>query len=138
MFIASLKVEAMKQDPVSKLKEIMILISRLGVEPRDIETLREAAVFPVKLSSGEMRLYSDSKDFFVLDTLAHQQAFQGKVTSLDFSLEDIRDARLFLFACGFRERFTSEIVEEVTEPQSSEPEHEVTKNLRLKAKAIVR
>ena len=138
MYVASLRNEAQKKTAASKLKEIMVLISNLGVKSRDVEGLQDTPVFPVRTSGGEIRLSSASSSFVILDTVAHRSAFESKITALDFSLEEIRDTKPFLLANGFQDRFSTMLVEEVTDVKAGEAQHEVAKGLRLKAKAVVR
>ena len=143
MHIASLKAQAKIEPKAAKIKETMILISLLGIGASDVLELLETKIFPVRLPNGQSCFAtasskSSSLEFAIIDNLVHQNAFQGKLPFLEFSLEDIRDTRPFLFACGLENRLTSSLADEVTDVQGGLPNVEMTRMLRSKAPALVR
>ena len=143
MYIASLISQAENQPTASKMKDTMMLISSLGVTAKDVTKLLQTKIFPVRLPGNQSCFAtaapsSTSIEFAIIDNVVHRKAFEGRVASLDFSLEEIRDAREFLIACGLNTQFTSMLVEEVTNVQGGSLNKEMTDMLRLKASAIVR
>ena len=140
LYITALKAEAQKktQTRTSKLKDIMVLISQLSVKSENLKDVLKLAIFSIKKSSGVVHLHTAAANFAILNTLAHKSAFEGKVAALDFSLEDVRDTKVFLLASELEKRFSSETVKDITEPKASELDQDLSRNLRLKAKAIVR
>ena len=143
MYIESLKAEADGNARSSYLKEIMALICGLGIERADLSSLAEVKFLPVRLMDGKSTLASastggGSADFTIMDNTAHRDAFAGKITTLDFSFEEIRDTRPLLSAMGLDGRFSSKLVKEVTDVSGGSPDHQRTKSLRNKSQAIVR
>ena len=121
----------------------MVLISNLGVEASDVVSLGGAKVFPSKLANGQTCLlsaHSGSEDsgFVIMDTIAHSEAFLGKIAVLDFSIEDISDTQAFLLANGLEARFSSKLVENITAVEGGVLDHELTQSLRPKAQEIIR
>ncbi|MCJ1398278.1 hypothetical protein MMC11_001475, partial [Xylographa trunciseda] len=138
MYITALESQAKNQPKASKIQETMTLISCLGVTATEVSRLLETKIFPVRLEDGQRCFTMASFEFAIIDKLLHRNAFQGKISSLDFSLEEIRDTRKFLFACGLESRLTSTLVEEVTNVQGGFLDTNMTKMLRSKALALVR
>ena len=124
----------------------MTLICKLGLEDVDLAELMEAKVWPIKLANGQNRIASASSrteisgsfDFAIVDNKAHWHSFGGKIAALDFTLEEIRDTRPLLLAMGLEARFSSNLVREETNIVKGSRNHEITRNLRLKSRAIVR
>ena len=143
MYVDSLIAEA-KGDPSSdRIKETMRLICSLGVGGIDFSSLIEAKILPVNFANGVNGFASASSkneciDFAIVENTIHWHAFKGKIVVLDFSLEEIRDTRPLLLAMGLKERFSSQLVREVTDVRGGSQDHEMTKNLRSKSQAIVR
>ena len=143
MYVDSLKAEAKGKASVEQIKETMALICGLGVGKTDFSSLIEAKVLPVKLANGVPSFASasskdESVDFVIVENIIHWDAFKGKIVVLDFSLEEIRDTRPLLLAMGLEGRFSSKLVEEVTDVRGGSQDHEMTRNLRIKSQAIVR
>jgi hypothetical protein len=140
MYTESLKAEARRNAASSELQKIMVLISSLGVESRDIADLREDRIFPVRHATG-FRIFSAASptgEFMIVDRKEHLDAFRNKISTLDFSLEDIRDTRPFLLASELQGQFSSELVEEVTSVNGGKLSLRLTDTMRNKAHAIVR
>lgn len=133
-----------KGDPSSaRIKENMRRICSLGVGGSDFSSLVEAKFLPVKFASGVNGFASASSkigciDFAIVGNTIHWHAFNGKITVLDFSLEEIRDTRPLLLAMGLRDRFTSQLAKEVTDVRGGSQDHEMTRKFRRKSQAIVR
>ena len=143
MCVESMIAEAKGNVSAARIKETMRLICSLGVGERDFSSLLEANVLPVKLVNGESGFASASfkdgcLDFAIVESSIDWDAFKGKIVVLDFSLGEIRDTRPLLLAMGLKERFSSELVKEVTEVRGGSKDHEMTRNLRTKSQAIVR
>ena len=143
MYIDSLKAEARGKASAAQIKETMTLICGLGVGETDLSSLVEAKVLPVKFTNGATRFASaspkdDFVDFAIVENTIHWDTFKGKIVVLDFSLEEIRDTRPLLEAMGLEERFSSNLVKEVTDHSGGSQDHEMTSNLRIKSQAIVR
>ena len=143
MYIDSLKAEAKGKTSAAKIKDTMALICGLEFGETDFSSLVEAKVLPVKLTDGVVKFASvsskdDFVDFAIVENTIHWDAFKGKIVVLDFSLEEIRDTRPLLLAMGLKERFSSNLVKEVTDARGRFQDHEMTENLRLKSQAIVR
>ena len=143
MYVDSIKVEARGKPSSARIKETMRLICSLGVGDSDFSSLAEAKILPVKLANGVSGFASassrvESIDFAIVENTIHWDAFEGKIVVLDFSLEEIRDTRPLLLAMGLKERFTSQLVKEVTDVRGDSHDREMTRNLRSKSQAIVR
>ena len=143
MFIRSLMSYADNQQKVAKIIETMTMISSLGVDVNDVAGLLRAKIFPIKLPNSQRRLVAassmiESSEYVILDTMTHRNTFLGKVPHLDFSMEQLRDTRSFLITCGLEGRFTSNLVENVTEVEEGFMEINMAKELHSKALALVR
>ena len=143
MYVDSIKAEAKGKPSSARIKETMRLICSLGVRESDFSSLVEAKIFPVKFANRVSGFASASSkdeciDLAIVENKIHWDAFEGKVVVLDFSLEEIRDTRPFLLAMGLEERFSSQLVKEVTDVRGGSQDHEMTRNLRSKSQAIVR
>ena len=143
MYVDSIKAEAKGKPSSARIKETMRLICSLGVGESDFSSLVEAKILPVKLANGVSGFASASSkdeciDFAIVENKIHWDAFEGKILVLDFSLEEIRDTRPLLLAMGLEERFSSQLVKEITDVRGGSQDHEMTRNLRSKSQAIVR
>ena len=143
MYVESMVAEAKGKVSTARVKETMRLICTLGVGKNDFSSLVEAKVLPIKFGNGVGGFTSASSkekcvDFAIVDNTTHWAAFEGKIVVLDFSLKEIRDTRPLLLAMGLEERFSSKLVNEVTDVRGGSHDHEMTSNLRVKSQAIVR
>ena len=143
MYVESMIAEAKGDVSAARIKQTMRLICTLGLGENDLSSLVEASVLPIKFANGGGGFASASSkdncvDFAIVNNTIHWDAFEGKIVILDFSLEEIRDTRPLLVAMGLEERFSSKLVNEVTEVQGGFHNHEMTSNLRIKSQAIVR
>ncbi|KAL8736556.1 MAG: hypothetical protein Q9181_002384 [Wetmoreana brouardii] len=140
MYVESLKAEAKEKASTAQVKETMALICRLGIGETDLSSLVEDKVIPVKLANGESSFAAalSKEDFVIMENIIHWDAFKGKITVLDFSLEEIRDTRPLLLALGLEKRFSSKLVKEITDVRGGSQNHEMTRNLRIKSQAIAR
>ena len=143
MYVDSMKAEAKGDVSAARIKETMRLICTLGVGEEDFSSLVEVKILPVKFANGVSGFASASSkdkcvDFAIVENTIHWDAFKGKIVVLDFSLEEIRDTRPLLLALGLEERFSSNLVNEVTDVRGGSQDHEITRNLRSKSQAIVR
>jgi hypothetical protein len=64
--------------------------------------------------------------------------FEGKIRTLDFSLEEVHSISTFLTRLDLDKKLLSWAVTEETNVEDSLPAGDLTKNLRLKAYAIAR
>ena len=143
MYVDSMKAEAKGNVSAARIKETMRLICTLGVGEEDFSSLVEVKILPVKFANGVGCFASASSkdnfvDFAIVEYTIDWDAFNGKIVVLDFSLEEIRDTRPLLLAMGLVERFSSNLVNEVTDVRGGSQDHEMTRNLRSKSQAIVR
>ena len=143
MYVESMIAEAKGNVSAARIKETMRLICALGIREIDFSSLIEAKVLPIKFANGAGGFVSASSrdkcaDFAIVDNKIHWDAFEGKIVVLDFSLEEIRDTRPLLLAMGLEERFSSRLVNEITDVKGGFHDREMSKNLRIKSQAIVR
>ena len=144
MYIELLKGAAKGKTSATQIKETMILICGLGLGECNLTGLADADFLPIKPPRGPNVLTSAnlknlmSLDFTIVENLFHLNAFEGKINVLDFTLEEIRDTRALLLAMGLEKRFSSKLVEEVTEVTGSSVHSQMSRMLRSKTKAIVR
>lgn len=143
MYVASLVDGANGKASAAQIKETMRLICDLGLGETDLSSLNEAKILPIKLANGSRCFASASSadgsvDFAIVEKTIHSDGFRGKISVLDFSIEDIRDTRPLLQAMNLENRFSSKTVKEVTDVSGGSLDREMTKNLRGKGQAIVR
>lgn len=143
MYVESLKSEANGGASAAHIKETMVLICGLDFEDADLSSLVEAKVLPIEFAHGGRGLASasfedGSADFAILETTIHRKAFRDKTTVLDFSLEELRDTRPLLLAIGLGKKFSTKLVDEVTDVSGGHVDTVMTRILRVKSQAIVR
>ena len=143
MYIDSIKAEAKGEASVARIKSTMKLICSLDVEDRDLSSLLDAKVLPIKLANG-VRVFASAStkgegvNFVILENIIHRDAFEGRIDILDFSLEEIRNTRPLLLAMGLQERFSSQLVGETTDVNGGSQDRGMTKTFRNKSQAVVR
>ena len=143
MYIESLKAAAGGKASATQIKGTMALICGLGIEEYDLKDLVDARILPIKIPSGATVWFSAvpkpaQLDFAIIENILHGSTFKGKINILDFTLEEIRDTRPLLMAMGLEKRFSSKLVEEVTEVTGGLRDSQMTSMLHLKCQAIVR
>ena len=142
MYVDSLKAEAKGDPSAAQIEATMKLICGLGFEEGVGSSLTDVRFLPVRVPDTDHSVttsfQSTLEDFAVLDNTIHQEAFRGKLATLDFTLEEIRDTRPLLTAMGLANKFSSKLVEEVTDVNESQLDAERTKIFCAKSQAIVR
>lgn len=83
-------------------------------EQRDFSLGPEDNIFPVRESNGDVHCASTSSDFVVVDRYYEWSAFEGRVRSLDFTLEEVAKLRPLLRWANLERCLLSRCVREVT------------------------
>ena len=143
LHVAALKSLVEEASPVSEVKRSIMLISRLDVVEKDVVSLLDLKMFPVKCRDGQLRfmkakVISSDPEFVITDNPTHGDEFQGKIDFLDFSAREVRDARPFLCACNLERQFISKLIKEETTVQHRSIDRDATSELHLKISALVR
>ncbi|KAE8325087.1 hypothetical protein BDV39DRAFT_207210 [Aspergillus sergii] len=140
-YIEQLRILA-SHDPenVAEIKTAIDKMVALSPRPNDLEGLHEIAFLTVEMPSGSVGLLRPTDTFFIADRIEYRSTFQGKVSILDFSLEEVRRLDRLLKSLSPEDRYISRIVQEKTmvEQPSSEPCLSETRAFRRKAKHIYR
>lgn len=122
----------------SELKEMIFTISSMKPQKNDLEKLRTRGILPVKYANGLPGRAHMSADFAIPDRPQYNEAFQGKIITLDFSIGEIRAAMPFLAAAGLEGRLLSTMVQEETAVEGGKLNTQLTQSFVEKSYAIFR
>ncbi|KAL4881114.1 hypothetical protein BJY04DRAFT_218629 [Aspergillus karnatakaensis] len=125
---------------IAHVKECIEQINTLSPSDEDLQTLRGLEFLPVKVPNRDVQLLGVTGKFFIADRREYLSAFQDRVPTLDFSLEECHRHRRLLVAMGLDERHMSVSVKEETfvDRPSHECSSRLTRQFRHKARAIYR
>lgn len=129
--------------PVKKAKELIwamnTVLGTKKVAPNP-EKLLKRQILPVRFPNGDVRLVSIETDFAVVDRRPLELLFQDKLNLLDFSRDEIRRLRRFLFWAKLKDRFLSSIATETSfvDDTSTYPLSDSSREIRKKAHALTR
>ena len=87
-------------EEATRIKDAIMLISSLNPTHADLESLSACNIFHVRLANGTRQWTNKSADFAINDRAQYAHAFRDKIAMLDFTLEEVREADLFLEALG--------------------------------------
>jgi hypothetical protein len=117
----------------------MINISAFGLIPASAKKdLTACKCFPVRLPSGEIQWMSCNSEFGVVDRSEYGRIFKDHASLLDFSIEEVHDASIFLIGMGLEGRYMSKLVQETTEVRDGLFNDHLTRGFRRKAYALCR
>lgn len=116
--------------------------SRLSTPPSNLDPkeIQKAPVFPVRYPDGQRKLCDASVDFAIVDQQRLHDEFASKAAFFDFSLEETHQLKPFLDWVGFRSRYLSDLVTDITSVagQQTRPVSDPTRRLNTKARALLR
>ena len=92
----------------------------------------------VKFPDGGIRLESIRTDFAIIDRIEYGVAFEGKVSVLNYTLEEVREYRSFLLPLGLGGRYMSKIIEEKSMVTGGDLHPRLSDEYRRKAYALFR
>ena len=143
MYVDSLIALASGNVSAVHMKETMALICKLGIEGHDLSSLSKVKFLPVRFANGETSFTSaassdESLEFVITENLVHRDTFRGKIVMLDFSIEEVRNARPILLTMALGEWFSSRLVKEMINVKGGFLDQGMTRELRRKSQAIVR
>lgn len=123
MFVEELKclANANKSPPVDTVVALIKEINSWGPSEEALLELKLSNVLPVKGTDGVLILRKPTDIFAIADRMEYKNAFRGKVSILDFSLEVVHGLRPFLSALRLESRYMSHTVEETTTVNASSP-----------------
>lgn len=139
--------DELRQSPQNSISDMKIAIllfnSFLETEQTyslDPEPIRKANIFPVRDSNGTTVLSSTDVDFAIGDREKLKLYFQGKISLLDFDLEDVCRLKPFFEWANLQDRYLSSSVEEVTSisEEGGTPISSHNRDLKFKAYHIAR
>lgn len=136
--LKQLSEEPLTESTIPKMKNKIILISSLHPTANDVVDLQESNIFCVILYNQTRTFANKNFDFAIADRAGYAAAFAGKISVLDFSIEEVRAARPLLLALGLEGKKLSELVKEETTVQDGSLILDLTQSLRSKAYAIFR
>ena len=138
MLVEELKSYVAQQPDIKRVKELIQGINEMGPRPEDLQGIKQSKVLPVKLANGRIELRSMTTDFALVNREDYDQAFNGKIAVLDFSLGQVHGLKLFLTAFGLNDRCLSKIVKELPSVESGSYDNGLTNKFRQKANALFR
>ena len=101
-----------------------------------LEQLRDSRFWPC-LSPQLEKYYCDCKDvFYIADHPEYRAMFEGKISVLDFSYEELTSLHTLFRLLGIQDRYLSSHVESVTEEVDPRINEALTTRLRQCAYAI--
>lgn len=100
----------------------------------------KAEIFPLEYPKGSPVLRSIDTDFAIGDRTSLKERFRGKITLLDFDLEEVCHLRPFFEWAGLQNRYLSNMVREETHASddSGRPVRSESRDLKRKAYYILR
>lgn len=127
-------------DNITAIKASIHSMGQLRPSPEDLHGVQELRFLPIERADGSKVLAKLTDAFFIADRIEYQAAFHGKVSMLDFSLEEVcRLHRLFeLLSLG--DHYMSAAVQERTIVRfpAPEPSSSLTHAFRKKAQHLYR
>ena len=130
---------------IGSIKENMRVLSMMLVTEDNLvgltssprwKRLQEARFFPVRNVDGEVQLASISDEFFVMDNKRFEDAFQGRLKMLDFSVEDLMTMDTIFRALSITSRYISGQVQTETIVEQSTPHDSLTQDLQRRSYAL--
>lgn len=138
MLIQELKSRADGILSVQDAKELIKQINSMGPQTGSLEQLKELKILPVQMPNGVVNLQSTRDAFSIVDRDPLRKAFRGKISMLDYSLEEVRILRPFLSSLGLEDRFLSRTVTEESTARESSFDRVLTSEFRAKAYTLFR
>ena len=116
MHVQGLMKLARNQIPTSELeiKGLMNVISALDPMADDVAELKGANIFFVKTGKGEKTRTNSAASFAIVDRLEYGEAFAGKISMLDYTVEEVNACKPLFHSLGMKKKYLSELVEEKT------------------------
>ena len=126
-------------DPsISQVKTLLEEINSWDPCESDLDDLKPLSILPIKEPQGELMLLNLEDHFVLFDRQSHADIFQGNVPHLDFDMQKLHLLRPIISALGLETRYTSRLMKEKTSAQHARKEMTLTRDLQLRAYAIVR
>ncbi len=122
----------------SKIKQMIMLISSIDPSADDVAELQGANIFLVATTNGQKTFTNCSGGFAIVDRIEYGSAFAGKISMLDYSIEEVNDCKSVFYSLGMRKKYLSELVDETTSVDDGAIDTEMTYTFRMKAYALVR
>ncbi|OJD31684.1 chaperone protein [Diplodia corticola] len=136
--VKHLQTLAEQRASLTDIKGCMMDISSMLPLVQDVEALRNEPILPVRALGGITKMGTPMDEFFVIDRQEYSELFGYQLTTLDFSMWEIRACENLLLALGLGPRFLSGIVRTETIAQGISEQEQLTKMLRSRAEATVR
>ena len=138
MHIQALKELADGNASIEEIKDAIRKISLMEPSRDALVDLQASKILPVKFPDGRTRLESIRTDFAIIDRFEYGVAFEGKVSVLNCTLEEVREYRSFLLPLGLGGRYMSKIVEEKSMVTGGDLHPRLSDEFRRKAYALFR
>ncbi|KAF2188895.1 hypothetical protein K469DRAFT_748131 [Zopfia rhizophila CBS 207.26] len=138
MHIISLKQKALENPDRQQIFQEMLNICALKPTAEALKGLSGCNCLPVTLTSRQKKWVDHSSDFAIVDRREYAEIFDGKISMLDFSLEEVHSLRPFLLGLGLKDRYMSNAIREETAVCNGLLSQDLTNDLRRKAYAIFR
>jgi hypothetical protein len=138
LHVQALRELANGEPEFEEVKDIIRQISAMEPSEEALFGLRGSKILPVKFRDGRIRLESIMIDFAIVDRPEYGMAFDGKLSILNYTLEEVRFYRPFLLALGLERRYMSEMVEEISMVSAGVLEPCLTNDFEQKAYALFR
>lgn len=140
MYVRELqRLEEQKESPSPEMvKEFIREINLRQPQSEQLQSLRSLHILPVKDRKGSTKLRTPNDEFAIVDRIEYGKLFEGKVHTLDFTLEEVHTLRPFLKAMELEERYMSRAVKEETGVRGGSEDQALSAEFRKRALAIYR
>jgi hypothetical protein len=139
MYIDTLRIHAQKAVPFNQTKATILHLMKMNPSEKSLEPVKGLGIWPIRSPPG---LIIDNRsslgEFVIADHEELRKAFEGKLYSLDLTLEELRELRPFLLALGMKNKYLSSRVEEMTDVEDSSLSTNLTKRYRSRAHFLIR
>ena len=127
-------------DNIAAIKAAIHSMGRLRPSPEDLRGAQVLRFLPVEKADGSKMLAKVTDAFFIADRIEYQAAFRGKVSMLDFSLEEVCRLHRLFESLSLGDHYMSAAVQERTTVQlpAPEPSSSLTLIFRRKAQHLYR
>lgn len=133
-----LKLAGNHQPSELEIKGLINVISAQNPMAGDVAELQGANIFFVKTEKGQKTRTNSAASFAIIDRLEYGAAFTGKISMLDYTVEEVNACKPLFHSLGMRKKYLSELVDEKMSVDDGVVSTKLTESFRSKAYAFVR
>lgn len=123
---------------IDKVKGLIRQINSFGPSVGALDKLTSSSVFPVQSPDATISLRSTLDLFVIADHPKYASAFKGKMSILDFDMEEVRELKLTIQALRLEDRYMSRLVVESSTVKESSKDDRSSRSIQKRAYALFR